>query len=307
MARTKSAATAAIATPAEAPADAGTALTLHVTDESEISHLEALRVASAAVGLGAAAALNRLAAVSALARVKETRAWRALGVASWDAYCADVLQRAKSAVDEDILNLDRLGEEVYGHALLAGLGRRDLRVLRGAQTDELPRLNDDGRLEIGGTVYDPEDSTQIGAALQELVTELSVARMRAEDAAAAAQVAKEEMEDARAETEEVRARLQARAQEEKATRARRASHADLLQGLTGLLLDLGAAVERVEAEMPDDRVRVEEIARMMGGLVGRLTTYALQRYDAGLEESLRRAEAEEAAAARHLSVLEGGA
>lgn len=107
-----------------------------------------------------------------LKQVKESKAYKEVpGVGTWEKFCK-LAGLDRATVDEDLKNLEALGEELLRRVSSLGLGYRELRKLR--------RLNHDGDVEIseneiviGGEAipFDVEHKEDLQAALEKVVEE----------------------------------------------------------------------------------------------------------------------------------------
>lgn len=109
-----------------------------------------------------------------LKQIKESKAYKALAgrsctdpfgnkiadMGTWSAFCR-MVGSSKSKVDEDILNLDKFGQQALDVMQNAGIGYREIRKLR--------KLPDEDLAEIEGKIINAGDKTEVIEIIEDLV------------------------------------------------------------------------------------------------------------------------------------------
>lgn len=280
-------------------------------DVKELSRDDLLLLAGRLAGRADAHAanenLNRVTRIAVYRQIKETETYRVVG--SWEEYCASVLGRPRSSVDEEIAWFDSLGPELLTTALQAGMGRSALRLLHAGQKDEDTRLVLQGGEIIVGSQRAPLEDEK--AANDLLAQHISWLQNQMEDAHAAAA---EKDTEIKAQAEEIgglKEKLQEKREVEKQRRRyeelEAAATTDIARGIlmaASVLAELGA---RAETERPE-RAEILRAARVLPQHVTRLIDFGAGRHKyevtapeidlEALDDVMRAQTASEAALAR---------
>ncbi len=240
-----------------------------------------IRELGAPVGLQLAEITIRLQKLFALRGIRENKSYRVAGH-NWDSYCREVMGVSSNSVEEELANLEALGEQLYTAGQLAGITRGDYRVLRALPSEELPKLLPSGEIQIGDRAIpvDADHKNDLTEALRLLVSELAYARNTREDAEAALSEARETIREREGAIEKLGTQLASKREAEQEVRRfqelRDAATGDVMHGILLVAGVLAQLKERCEQENPD-RDGVLRAARVLIPLAQALINYGAGR------------------------------